>query len=123
MPPWSGRWLEAACRPHLCTKSVHGKAKSGSSLLAEDKHCGIERRCVASKFAVHFAGEVHAADEMLAEGVADTAEKHGLIAKRKWRGRADSVPPSDEEQIGAGKITRIGTGVGVKNHLMTPLGC
>ena len=52
-------------------------------VLRRDNHGRIERGRVAGEFAVHFAGEIDASDQVLPKSVVNAAQAHGLIAESK----------------------------------------
>ena len=52
-------------------------------VLRGDNHRGIKRSGVASEFAIHLAGEIDAADQVLSKSVVYPAQAHGLVAESK----------------------------------------
>jgi len=81
-----------------------------------------ERFRVTSKLAVHSAGKINAADQVLSERTSDSTQKNMSSAKfDDLRGR-DGVPPGHKEKIRAWLCRGIRTWVSVKDYLMAPFG-
>src|SRR4029078_12533997 len=77
---------------------------------------------VASKLSVRPAAEIHAADQVLPQRLADPSEPDGVVPQGETPRLHDGVPPGDEEQVRPRRRARIRTGDAVENHLGAPSG-
>ena len=54
-------------------------------VFVPDDYGRIKRGRVPGEFAIHFAGEIDASDQVLSKSVVHSAQTHGLIAESKGR--------------------------------------